>query len=144
MSVRLAEVCNTSKSKTIISGVCRQKVRGIPTCVEQLEENTKEHKAKMLGTLKTAILKNDALCKDFVACSIYDSNPFYLFSSSCPDIKRIKKDREVCHPGLENKIKVPFYRLNMIDNYNNNINNVDISDQLRTVYRYDRWICKQK
>ena len=54
------------------------------------------------------------------------------------------KDLEVWHHGLENIIKVPFYRLNMIDNHNNNMNNVDISDQLRTVYRYDRWMRKQK
>jgi len=42
------------------------------------------------------------------------------------------------------KIKLPFYRLSMIDDYNNNMNNVDIADQLRTVYRYDRWMWKQK
>ena len=32
----------------------------------------------------------------------------------------------------------------MIENYNKNMNNVDISDQLRIVYCYDRWMHKQK
>ena len=47
----------------------------------------------MRGTLKVAILENDALCNDFVACSLYGSKPFYFFSSSCPDIKQMQKDR---------------------------------------------------
>ena len=94
----------------------------------------------MCGTLKFSILDNDALCKDFVTFLIYDSKPFYFFSSCCPDIEWMQKDQEVWHPGLEKKIKVSFYRLNMIENYNNNMNNVNISDQLRTVYRYDRWM----
>ena len=48
------------------------------------------------------------------------------------------------HPGLEKMIKVTFYRLNMIDNYKNNMNNVDIYDQLRILYRYYWWMHKQK
>ena len=51
MSVKLAKLCNTSKSKTMILGVCRQKGRGIPTCVDQLDKKTKENNAKMRGTL---------------------------------------------------------------------------------------------
>ena len=45
-----------------------------------MEEKTKENKAKMCGTLKVAILENDALCKDFVACLLYDIKPFYFFN----------------------------------------------------------------
>ena len=56
----------------------------------------------------------------------------------------MQKDQKVWHPGIERKIKVTFYRPNTIDNYNNNMINVDISDQLITVYRYDRWMCKHK
>ena len=79
MSVKLAKLCKTRKSKTMISGVWRQKGRGIATYVDQLEDNTKENKVKMRGILKVSILDNDALCKDFVACSLYDSKPFYFF-----------------------------------------------------------------
>ena len=32
---------------------------------------------------------------------------------------------------------MPFYRLNIIDFYNNNMGNVDLADQLRNHYRYD-------
>ena len=41
-------------------------------------------------------------------------------------------------------IKIPYYRLNVIDIYNDNMNNVDISYQLRVVYRWDRWMRKRK
>ena len=36
MYVKLEKVCKTSKSKTMVSGVCRQKGRVIPTYVYQL------------------------------------------------------------------------------------------------------------
>ena len=51
MSMELSKVCKTSKSKPMILGVCRQKGRGIPTCVDQLDNKTKESNAKMRGTL---------------------------------------------------------------------------------------------
>ena len=62
----------------------------------------------MCGTLKFAILDNDALCKDFVERSLYDSKPFYFFSSSFPDIKWMQRDQESWHPGIKKIIKVPF------------------------------------
>ena len=137
-------MCLLSTSKTMIAGVCRAKGRGMPTCIEQHEETRKQDKMKKRGTLKVAVLENDPLCKDFIACSLYDTKPFYFFSSSCTEIKWSKKEREVWHAQEQKKIKLPFYRLSMIDDYNKNMNNVDIADQLRTVYRYNRWMQKQK
>ena len=48
----------------------------------------------MHGTLKVAITENDALCKDFVACSLYESKPFYFFQVVFHKVngcRRIKK-----------------------------------------------------
>ena len=53
--------------------------------------------------------------------------------------KRIVWDKE-----KGEKVKVPYYRLNIIDLYNHNMNNVDIVDQLRTVYRFFVWLRKIK
>ena len=39
---------------------------------------------------------------------------------------------------------IDFFRLNIIDNYNRSMGHVDVSDQLRTVYRPDRWMRMQK
>ena len=38
------------------------------------------------------------------------------------------------HKGLKKMVKVPFMRLNVVDDYNKHMNNVDQADQLRGVY----------
>ena len=42
------------------------------------------------------------------------------------------------------KVQIPFYRLNLIYTYNHNMNNVDITDQLRTIYRLFMWLRERK
>jgi len=41
-------------------------------------------------------------------------------------------------------VTMGFYRLNLLDTYNYNMNNVDIADQLAGVYRWDHWMRKRK
>ena len=41
-------------------------------------------------------------------------------------------------------VTIKYFRPNFIDEYNNGMNNVDQADQLRLVYRYDRWMRKRK
>ena len=37
-----------------------------------------------------------------------------------------------------------FLRLNQINKYNNEMGSVDVADQLRGVYRMDRWVCNRE
>ena len=37
-----------------------------------------------------------------------------------------------------------FLRLNQIDNYNNGMGDVDVANQLRGLYRLDRWLRNRK
>jgi len=57
-------------------------------------------------------------------------------------LKWIEKSKRV-YDRLEQKIVgVRFLRCQVIDEYNNGMNGVDVSDQLRGSYRIDRWMKK--
>ena len=56
----------------------------------------------------------------------------------------IQKHRDVWGSSLQRTIKIPYYRFNVIDIYNHNMNNVDISDQLRVIYWWYHWTRKRK
>ena len=55
-----------------------------------------------------------------------------------------KKFMNVFCDNLRRKVKVPFYRLSLADEYNNKMGNVDLGDQLRNYYRFDHFILKIK
>lgn len=57
MSVKLSKVCKRSKSKTMISDVCHQKLQGIQTCVEQLEDKMKNLMLRFVVHLKFISLR---------------------------------------------------------------------------------------
>jgi len=41
-------------------------------------------------------------------------------------------------------VKMPFFCLNIIDDYNNGMNDVDLADQVRNVYHWDLFMPKRK
>ena len=53
-------------------------------------------------------------------------------------------NRQVCHRDLHKMVEMPFFRLNLIHDYNNGMNNVDLADQVRNVYRWDIFMWKRK
>ena len=95
-------------------------------------------------TLKVEKLVGEPIIKDMVEIILYDVKPFYFMTNAWTEIRWIQKHREVWSSSLQRMIKIPYYRLNVMDIYNHNMNNVDISDQLRVVYRWDHWMIKRK
>ena len=144
MSAKFAKFAKCAQNPSVlIHGVTRSSGRGIPACLEQKIVNKKDDLLSTRGTLKVAKLVGDPDCQ-LVAASLYDSKPVYLLSASAETVEWKKKDRKLYHKELGKKVSSPFYRLNLIDDYNKHMGNVDIADQLRLQYRVHRWIRNRK
>ena len=109
----------------MIHGVTRPSLRGIPPAIKQNEVTRKADLEKVRFTVKAAVLKNDEVCKDLIALSIYDTKPVYFLTSACEGIKWVEKSKKVYEANKKEAVRMPFYRLNIIDFYNNNMANVD-------------------
>ena len=62
---------------------------------------------------------------------MYDTKPVYLLSNACKNIQWTKKKRKLWNNEKGKKVDAPFYRLNLIDEYNMGMGNVDQAYQLR-------------
>ena len=58
--------------------------------------------------------------------------------------KWVEKKRRLWHKEKGKKVVVPFFRLNIVDEYNNGMGDVDQADQLRLQYRSQYWLRNQK
>ena len=132
------------KSKVYIHGVTMQSVRGISKCIGQTLHTRKDDIMRHSGTLKVEKLVGDPTIKYQVEISFYDLKPLYFMTNAWTEIRWIQKHREVWSSSLQQMIKMSYYRLNVIYIYNHNMNNVDISDQLRVVYWWYHWMRKRK
>ena len=81
--------------------------------------------------MKASVLVGDSKCKCLVVLSFYDSKPVYFISNACEIIKWKKKNRKLWHKEKGKKVNAPFYRLNLVDEYNLGMGNVDQAGQLR-------------
>ena len=96
------------------------------------------------GTLKAAVLKGDSDCPDLVPCSVYDTKPVNFLSMCTDSIQWVEKKRKVWDKSAKQMVDFHFLRLNINDEYNKEMGDVDISDQLRNSYRFDHWLRKTK
>ena len=117
--------------KVMTHGVCRVHDRGLPPCVIMTEKTTDAAKAQARGSVKAAVLKDDAKVKDMVAFSVYDTKPVHFISTAATSLKWVKKQRTVFDTRTSQSIIMEFLRTELQDKYNNGMNDVDISDQLR-------------
>ena len=127
----------------MIRGVGRPS-RWVPKCVYQEAVTQKDAILRAKGTVKAATLVGDSTCKNLVALSFYDSKPVYFISNACEKIQWVKKKRKLWHKGKGATVEAPFFRLNIVDEYNYGMGNVDQADQLRLQYRIHYWIRNRK
>ena len=137
MSAKLCRLAYVMDQKVLLHGVTRPSLRGIPAAIKQVEMKKPKDQEAVRHTVKAAVLKGDEVCTDLLAISIYDTKPVYFLTSVATEIEWVQKIRKVFDKASNRKISMPFFRLNVINFYNNNMGNVDQADQLRNHYRYD-------
>ncbi len=71
---------------------------------------------------------------------VYDNKPVHLLLTVAESVEWIVKKRKVFQREATQMKMMGYLRLNVIDDYNSNMNQVDIADQLRGQYRPDRWM----
>jgi hypothetical protein len=59
-------------------------------------------------------------------------------------IEWITKSRKMWNQAVQALVSVEFLRLNINNDYNREMNDVDISDHLRTIYEFDHWLRNKK
>jgi len=85
-------------------------------------------------------LEGDVECPDLLAIMFYDSKPVHFLSTVAESIMWIRKERRVWSTSRGENTMVKFLRLDVTDNYNNNMGSVDLADQYQNHYRIDFWL----
>ena len=70
--------------------------------------------------------------------------PVYLMSVVCEEIKWLNIHHKIFYKKQHKMVSSPFYRVNVIDDYNRFMGNVDIADQMRGLYRFYHWMRKRR
>ena len=132
------------KYRVMVHGVTRKGMRGVPSCVVQDEAKSQKKQLEVRGTTKAAVLKGDPDCPDLVATSVYDTKPVHYLSMACRELKWIVCEKSVYNVDTGAKELLKFLRMSNINDYNNQMGDVDIADQLRNNYRFDHWLRNRK
>ena len=106
---------------------------GCPPCVIQ-EEKLGKHADAEWGTVKAAVLKGDSMSLDLVVASCYDQKPFYMISSKVEKVSWEPIVKKVWSSALKPNVHFTFLRWSLSHDYNYQMNDNDIADQLRLVY----------
>ena len=65
-----------------------------------------------------------------LAVSTHDTKPVHLLSTAAETVEWIVKQKKVWSATDKNKSLIKFLRLNLIEDYNMNMNSTDIANQL--------------
>eukprot|EP00956_Cyclotella_meneghiniana_P034869 scaffold109003_cov36-Cyclotella_meneghiniana.AAC.1 len=144
VSVNLAREAFCLPQEVRIHGVIRKSGRGVPSDVV-IEPLTGKAEERARGTLKAAVLKGDSKSDNLVVACCYDQKPFYMLSHSCEKVgwTEIEK-KNVYSAALRKNVPFKFLRFSLSHEYNYEMNDNDIADQLRLQYRMQRLQRNQK
>ena len=143
VAVKLALEAYSLPTRVGIHGVIRKSNRGVPPCVLQ-EDATGKKADKVRGTVLAAVLKGDGRASNLIVSSCFDQKPFYMLSHSAEEVTWVEHEKLVYSHLLKRNVPYKFLRLNLSHEYNFEMNDNDIADQLRLVYRIMRFQRNQK
>jgi len=133
-SVKLARAAYSLPKPVLVHGVLRKSSRGCPPSVLQ-EDKTGKAAETTRGTVKAAVLKGDNMSSDLVVASCYDQKPFYMISSKCEEVSWEQVTKNLWSSSLKKQTDFTFLRLSLSHDYNFEMNDNNIVDQLWLVYR---------
>ena len=96
------------------------------------------------GTVKAVVLRGDSKSSNLIVASCYDQKPFYMISHSIEEITWVEHSKKIWSHALGRNVDFKFLRWNLSHDYNSEMNNNDVADQFRLVYRLQRMQRNQK
>jgi hypothetical protein len=88
------------------------------------------------GTVKVAVLRGNILSSDLVVASCYDQKPFYMILHSCESVTWVSVTMKVWSSTLKKTVDFNFLCWNLSNNYNYEMNDNNITNQLRLIYQF--------
>ena len=125
-------------------GVIRASGRGVPKLVKQEIPKKKSALDAARGTTKVAVLKGDPMSDDLLVGSCVDQKCFYMISTAAEFIDWVTKEKKIYSEAAGEEVVHQFLRWSLSDEYNQEMNDNDIADQLRLVYRCLRFMRNTK
>ena len=93
---------------------------------------------------KAVVLTGHPDCPNVVTFSMYDTQLVHFLSTACMSLKWREKEKRVYDKDAMVSVMMKFLCAEVNDDYNNGMNNVDITDQLHGTYQFDFWMQKRK
>ena len=98
--------------------ICTREGQGCTIMSLSKERDIKYSSRKERWNIKVATLKGNPSISGIVELSLYDSKPFYFMSNACEVVKCNKMTHKVWSKESNRMVKIPFFRLNIIHDYN--------------------------
>jgi hypothetical protein len=96
------------------------------------------------GTTKVAVLKGDPKLENLLMGSCVDQQPFYMLSMAAENIDWVTKTKMVYSHAAKKEVEHKVLRWSLSNTYNQEMNDNDIADQLRLIYRCLRFMRNTK
>ena len=119
-------------------------MKDVPKIVQQQEMQNETQALSVKGTVKVAVLKNDPDMKDLVAISYYDSKPIYFLTTVLKSVKWTTLTKKVYNPQTSKMYHMKFLRPNFADEYNQDMDHVNITNHLAKSYQIGRGLLNRK